>query len=176
MPNVGAFGIADALARVQAAAAEGCEDAAVAELYLAGLIAAEEAWRLGGTDASLAPVRAAAASLAARAVGQIRAEVARLVLLAAAAAAQSEHHEMAVLLAQATHVEQRLQATGQPGAPYVSAFESAGDLWMRVHRYAEAERAYATAAGQIGSTPRIAAGAARAARRLRETIPVAAPR
>ncbi|MEQ1573667.1 MAG: hypothetical protein ABL993_05415 [Vicinamibacterales bacterium] len=175
LPDVSALGLADAAARRQAAAADGCEDAAVGGLYLTGLIAAEEAWRQGGTDASLTFVRSAAASLAVSATGSIPTEVARLVLLAAAAAAQSEHDELAVFLAQANHLEQLLQATGQPVVPYVSSFEAAGDLWMRVHRYAEAQRAYAAAAGQLGSTPRITASAARAAQRLRATAPVEVP-
>jgi hypothetical protein len=56
-----------------------------------------------------------------------------------------------------------------PGAPLVSAAETAGDLWLQVHRYDEARRAYDDAADRFGSSLRTLAGRARAARSLNDT-------
>ena len=134
----------------------------VATVYVDGLLAAEEAYRRGGSPESLAPVRTAIAALekiSQREPGP--AEIARLVLLAAAAAAQSERDEMGAFLTHAVEMEVLQRAAGQPGAPVVSALEAAGDLWLRVHRYDDAKRAYERAAGVLGMTPRIKAGLAR---------------
>ena len=49
------------------------------------------------------------------------------------------------------------------GAPIVSAYEVAGDLWLQVHRFDDARRAYVTAAEQVGSTRRVTLGLARTA-------------
>jgi hypothetical protein len=156
-----------ALAALEAPEASGCPDAEVAHTYLRGLLTARDAYGQGGSPESLAPVRQAIAALAARSGGEPRpAEIARLVLLAAAAAAQSERDEMGVFLAQAAEVESLQITAGQPGAPLVTALESAGDLWLQVHRYEDARLAYQRAAGLLGATPRITAGLARAAARV----------
>ena len=137
----------------------------VAAHYQAGLAAAEEAYRLGGSDESLAPVHEAIAALGRMSASQPGpAEIARLVLVAAAAAAQSEREEMGAFLTHAVEMELLQRAAGQPGAPLVSALEAAGDLWLRVHRYDDAKRAYERAAEVLGMTPRIKAGLARATR------------
>ena len=134
----------------------------VASLYREGLAAAEEAWRQGGSDDSLAPVHRAMAALEQIAMNRPGpAEISRLVLAAAAAAAQSEREEMGAFLVHATEMEVLQLAAGQPGAPGVSALEAAGDLWLRVHRYDEAKRAYERAAAIVGPTERITAGLAR---------------
>jgi hypothetical protein len=57
---------------------------------------------------------------------------------------------------------------GLPGAPLLSAAEVAGDLWLQVHRYEDARRAYAEAAARVGTTLRVLAGLARSARRLND--------
>jgi hypothetical protein len=134
------------------------------------MMAAEEAWRQGGTEASLAPVRAAASVLA-RDQAPPTMQIARLVLAAAMAAAQTERDEMALWLAGAVQQELLQRDAGQPGAPYLSALEAAGDLWMRVDRYVDALHAYERAVEAIGRTPRLTAGLARARQRLRDTAP-----
>ena len=137
----------------------------VEALYLRGFAAAVESYKQGGSDESLAPVREAMAALEKLARGTPGpAEIARLVLVAAAAAAQSEREEMGAYLTHATDMEMLQVAAGQPGAPGLSALEAAGDLWLQVHRFDEAVRAYERAAAQFGMTPRIAASLARARR------------
>ncbi|HLG55160.1 MAG TPA: hypothetical protein VI485_07505 [Vicinamibacterales bacterium] len=59
----------------------------------------------------------------------------------------------------------RLSA-GLPGTPMITAHEAAGDLWLQVHRYEDARRAYVRAAERIGATPRVTLGLARTAARL----------
>jgi hypothetical protein len=137
----------------------------VEALYQRGLAAAAAAYREGGSDESLAPVRDAIAKLEALSGGKPGpAEIARLVLVAASAAAQSEREEMSAYLTHATEMELLQIAAGQPGAPGISALEAAGDLWLQVHRYDEAVRAYERAAAWFGMTPRIALGLAKARR------------
>ena len=116
---------------------------------------------------ALAPVQDAIRRLSAIAKGRPgAAEIARLTLQAAAAAAQSERDEMQLYLASAIQMETLQRAAGFSGAPLVPATEIAGDLWLQVHRYADARRAYAEAADRVGSTLRTLSGLARAARRL----------
>jgi len=61
------------------------------------------------------------------------------------------------------------RAAGQAGAPIIAAAETAGDLWLQVHRYDEARRAYDEAGERFGSSLRILAGRARAARGLNDS-------
>lgn len=137
----------------------------VEQVYLRGLAAAADAYKQGGSEESLAPVRQAIDQLRALSRGRPGpAEIARLVLVAAAAAAQSEREEMGAYLTHATDMEVLQLAAGQPGAPGITALEAAGDLWLQVHRYDDAVRAYERAATYLGTTPRIAAGLARARR------------
>ncbi len=149
----------------------GCADATIAALYLRGLVAAQEAYAVGGSPESLAPVRGAIATL--MAVGpshETSAEIASAVLQAAAAAAQSEREEMALYLAHALRLEVVERARGRPGAPVVTAHEAAGDLWLRVHRFDDAQTAYDVAAEQVGATPRVILGRARVASRQTHTL------
>jgi hypothetical protein len=142
----------------------------VAALYLAGLMAAREAYRAGGSPESLVPVRQAESRLAeAAAAGRPVAEIARVLLMAAAAAAMSERDEMGTLLTHATELERLRIAGGVPGVPGVTAHELAGDLWLQVHRFEDARAAYRQAADLTGLTPRIASGLARTAVRLQDT-------
>lgn len=161
-----AFDLAGARDRVRDVAAEQCEETDVAAVYLAGLSAAIEAYKKGGSEESLTPVREAIAALE-KLSGQRpgQAEIARLVLVAAAAAAQSEREEMAAFLTHATGMESLQFAASQPGAPVLTAHEVEGELLLQVHQFDDARAAFERAAAQVGMTPRIAAGLARAAAR-----------
>ena len=83
-------------------------------------------------------------------------------------AAQSEREEMGLFLDHALNLEREARAAGRSGAPIVSASEVAGDLWLQVHRFEDARRAYVAASAQVGSTRRITLGLARTAFRLGE--------
>jgi hypothetical protein len=89
-----------------------------------------------------------------------------LLLRAASAAAQSERDEMGLLLETATKLEQQQRAAGLPSAPVISAYEVAGDLWLQVHRFEDAHRAYLTASEQGFATRRVTLGLARTFSRL----------
>ena len=145
-----------------------CPEIAVAYWYVHGLIAARDAYRYGGSAESLEPVKLAIKQLESRSPGSSAAEIAQVVLQAASAAAQSEREEMGLLLEHALNLEKQARAAGQPGAPIVSAFEVTGDLWLQVHRFEDAHRAYVAASAQVGSTRRITLGLARTAFRLGE--------
>jgi hypothetical protein len=144
----------------------GCAEIAVPYWYLRGLIAAREAYSYGGSPESLEPVKLAMAQLASRRSETRAAEIARVILMAASAAAQSEREEMGLLLDHALDLERRQRSAGLPGAPIVTAHEIAGDLWLQVHRFEDARRAYRNASEQIGSTRRVTLGLARASFRL----------
>jgi hypothetical protein len=143
-----------------------CPQTAVAYWYVHGLIAAREAYRYGGSPESLEPVELAIAELESRAREVPAAEIARVVLQAAMSAAQSEREEMGLLLEHALSLEAKARSAGLQGAPIVSAFEVAGDLWLQVHRFEDARRVYVTASTQVGSTTRVTLGLARTAFRL----------
>jgi tetratricopeptide (TPR) repeat protein len=146
----------------------GCGEGRVAALYLRGLEAARSAYRAGGSEESLAPVRVSVSALETLAgAGDASAEIGRAVLMAAAAAAQSERGDMGLWLEQAIALEKRLLAAKQTPLP-ITAHEVAGDLWLQVHRFDEARKAYRDAADLIGSTSRIAAGLARTSVRLQD--------
>ena len=150
-------------------AERGDSGAEVALVYVRGLIDAREAFRDGGTAEALAPVQEAIGSLEAIAQGRRgSAEIARLLLQAAAAAAQSERNEMRLYLETAVQMESVQHAAGLPGAPLVTAAETAGDLWIQVDRYDDARRSYTKAAERIGSSLRILAGLARSASGLKD--------
>jgi hypothetical protein len=164
------FELSAALELSRAAASRGDPNAQIAALYIRGLIDAREAFREGGPRDALAPVREAIAALQAIANGRPgAAEIARLTLHAAAAAAQSERDEMSLYLETAVRMESLQRMAGLPGAPLVTAAEVSGDLWLQVHRYDDARRAYREAAARTGSTLRTLSGLARTARRLNDT-------
>jgi hypothetical protein len=143
-----------------------CPESAVAYWYVHGLIAARDAYRYGGSPESLEPVKFAMAELESRSGEVPAAEIARVVLQAASSAAQSEREEMGVLLEHALGLEGKARAAGSSGAPVVSAYEVAGDLWLQVHRFDDARRAYLAAGERVGSTRRVTLGLARTASRL----------
>ena len=153
-----------------AASGQWCVDAEIAGHYLRGLSAAREAYRQGGSPDSLAPVRLAVAAIDARAhLAPALAATARAVLLAAAAAAQSERDEMSLLIDHAIRLENVQLEAGQQPLPVVTAHEAAGDLWLQVHRYEDAQRAYQQARARVGLMPRVMLGLARSAARLKAT-------
>jgi hypothetical protein len=144
----------------------GCTETAVAYWYVRGLFAAREAYRYGGSPEWLEPVKVAIEQLTPRMADTIVAEIAALLLRAASAAAQSERDEMGLLLEHATDLEQRQRAAGLSGVPVISAYEVAGDLWLQVHRFEDARRAYLTASQQGLTTRRVTLGLARSLSRL----------
>jgi hypothetical protein len=169
-PSVEGLDLDRVVARIERESRAECVETRVATLYLRGLVAAQAAYALGGSAESLLPVRAANAALDAIAVGAPgSATIASLVLRAATAAAQSERDEMTLYLEQAVRLEAIELARAGAGLPVVTAHEAAGDLWLRVHRFDAARRAYAVAAERLGVTPRIVWGRARVAVRLNET-------
>src|SRR6185503_15848986 len=105
------------------------------------------------------PVQQAIAALGMIAQGRKgSAEIARLMLQAAAAAAQSERGELRLYVEAAVQMEWLQRVVGQPGAPIVSAVEMAGELWLQVHQYEDARRAYTYAIEHVGLTARILSG------------------
>lgn len=163
------FDLAGAAGILASAGQRGDLVAQLAAVYVRGLNDAHEASRQGGSPDSLMPVRQAIAWLEIVANGRPgSAEIARLMLQAAAAAAQSEREEMRLYLDTAIGMETLQRAAGMAGAPLIAAAETAGDLWLQVHRYDEARRAYDEAAQQGGPSLRILSGRARAARGLND--------
>jgi hypothetical protein len=162
-----AFDLSGAAESLTAAAATGCTEARLAAVYLRALVAAREAYRFGGSAESIAPVERALAEMNAeplRSAGET--PIVRFVLQAAIAASQSEREAVALLIEHAIDLERQRRVVGLSGAPVVAAVEVAGDLWLQVHRYEDARRAYARAAERAGRTPRVVLGLARTAVRL----------
>ena len=162
-----AFDLTQAAMDFEAAASTGCADAQLTALYLRGWIAARDAYRVGGSPESLAPVQAILDRMDAEPLrSRGDAEVARFVLRAAMAAAQSERDELSLLIEHAVDLEARRRAANLSAAPIITAHEAAGDLWLQVHRYQDARDAYLRARERMGSTRRVLLGLARTAVRL----------
>ena len=156
-------------ANAYAQAAPACAEAQLAAHYLRGLAAARRAYAQGGSAESLAPVKLATDAIdALEAALPALVPIARVLLQAAAASAQSERDQMSILLEHATRLEAVQLEAAQPGLPGVTAHEAAGDLWLQVHGYEEARRAYLDAAARVGMTPRVHLGLARVAARLKD--------
>jgi hypothetical protein len=166
MERAALFDLAGAEQRMQAAAKSGCTNAILPALYLRGWIAAREAYRVGGSPESLRPVLQSIATLQDTLGKSGAPQIAALVLQAGAAAAQSERDELALMIDYAIQLEDRDLAARRPALPMISAHEAAGDLWLQVHRYDDARRAYTKAAERLGVTPRITLGLARVAARI----------
>jgi hypothetical protein len=166
----GAFDLRGAADAYMAAAKQGCAGADLAAHYLRGLTAARAAYAQGGSAESLAVVRDTIATLEGRAAVPGPAQIASVVLQAAAAGAQSERDQMALLLDHAIRLERIQLEAKQPPLPIVSAHETAGDLWLQVHGYAEAQRAYELAAQRTGRSDRVLLGLARVAVGLKDDV------
>ena len=167
--SVRGFDLAGAVERLERTSS-GCETTRIALLYFRGLQAARAAYPNGGDDVSLMPVTQTITELERYAATNPRAELLRVTLMAAAAAAQSERSDMALLLEQATTLEEKMFATSGTGAPGVTAHEVAGDLWFQVHRFEMARAAYQRASELFGLTPGIALGLARTAVQLHDDV------
>jgi hypothetical protein len=139
-----------------------CAESSMHATYSRAWIAARDAYQVGGSAESLKDVDAAIAVLS-----DCGARLESLVLQAAEAAAQSERESLAFFIDQAVQLESTRLAAGRSPAPYISAHEAAGELWLQVHRYEEARRAFLLAAERIGTTPRITLGLERVAARLK---------
>jgi hypothetical protein len=126
-----------------------CGGVALARLYIGGLVAAERAWREGGSEASLVEVRARVAALELLGETMPAVPLARLVLRAQIAAAQNEVGEMALLFEEASAMELRLRLDAGAALPIVSVAEAAGDGWLRLYRYREAEASYLRADARV---------------------------
>lgn len=161
-----AFDLTGAAQRLQAAVMSGCTDAVLPSIYLRGWIAAREAYRAGGSPESLRQVSQSIEMLQQVGGPSGPAQIASLVLQAAAAAAQSERDELALMIDYAVQLEDRNLTARLPGLPLITAHEAAGELWLQVHRYDDARRAYAKATERLGVTPRITLGLARVAARV----------
>ena len=158
-----------AVVRLEVAARTGC-DIEVPIAYLKALTIARDASARGGDEVSLRPLNDLIAVLERRAQPGSSEEVAVLVIRAAIAAAQSEHDELFAYLSQALQVERARGVQGLAGAPVLTAHEVAGELWLEVHRYDDAEAAFRIARGASGDSPRLLAGLARALARQRSTV------
>jgi tetratricopeptide (TPR) repeat protein len=157
------FDLRGAVEQLDAASKAGCSSAGAHATYLRGWIAARDAYRAGGSRESLKEVHAAVAALSA--AGD---RIAIYVLQAAEAAAQSERDSLSVFIEQAVQLESVRLATHLPPVHIISAHEAAGDLWLQVHRYDDARRAYQRAAERIGASRRVTLGLARVAARLQD--------
>ena len=175
-----AFDLAGAAERLAAAWKARCADAELPALYLRSWLDAREAYRFGGSPESLRPVAAALAALKsisenATAPGTAAsARIAFFVIEAAAAASQRERDSLSLLIEHAVQLESVRLAAGLTGAPIITAHEAAGDLWLQVHRYEDARRAYLRAVERVGATPRVTLGLARTAARLKDVPAVCA--
>jgi tetratricopeptide (TPR) repeat protein len=134
--------------------------------YVKGVIEARAAWP-GGTPARLAAARGAAGHLEqlSKASGTLnRSEVRRSAVLAAMAGAQEEREEMTLLLTHARFLDAQLRGVGVPEETVLPLDELAGDLWLLVHRYADALEHYRAATAAHPRRTRAWLGRARAAR------------
>lgn len=162
-----AFDLAGAADAAETAVQAGCADARLTALYLRGWLAARDAYRFGGSPESLAPVQQILDQIDSSAAASFgETEIVRFVLRAAMAAAQSERDTLALLIEHAINLERQRRAAGLRGAPLLTPDEAAGDLWLQVHRFEDARRAYTRAADSGLHTPRVRLGLARVAVRL----------
>jgi hypothetical protein len=92
-------------------------------------------------------------------------EVGRALILAAVAASQEEREEMRLLLTQALSVVERTSTPPAGLLTLVPPREIAGDLWLQVARFRDAEREYGAVVAADGRRARAWLGLARAAAR-----------
>ena len=157
------FDLRGAAEAYAAAAKAGCAGAQAKAIYLRGLLAARAADAQFGSAASLLPLKQALTALEADAAMDPVVRIMQAVLRAAMPAAQHERPEMALLIDQMLRLESVQLEAGRPGLPVLSAHEAAGYLWLQLHVYDEAGRAFDAAARRIGRTPHVRVGVARTA-------------
>jgi hypothetical protein len=130
-----------------------------------GLAAARAAWP-GGERRLVDIARSAAEAL--RLLGAEGStsrdlEVGRALILAAVAASQEEREEMRLFLTQALSVAERTSAPPTGILMFGPPREIAGDLWLQVARFRDAEREYGAVVAADGRRARSWLGLARAA-------------
>ena len=157
------FDLDGAATAYAAAVRAGCPSARAPSIYLRGLLAARAAAAQFGTAASLQPLQQAMLDLEPFAASDPVARTMQTVLRAAMPAAQRERAEMTLFIDEMLRMESLQLEAKQPPLPVLSAHEVAGLLWLQMHRYEEARRAFEVAARLIGQTPHVLIGAARAA-------------
>lgn len=158
------FNLIGAAAAYEAAAQSGCETARVAAVYVRGLVAAREADAQFGSAAALQPLKQAIAVLEPRTAADPVGRAMQAVLMAAIPAAQNERPEMTLRIEEMLRMESLQLEAKQPPLPVVSAHEAAGYLWLQLHLYDEARRAFDAAAQRVGRTSHVLLGLARSAR------------
>lgn len=140
--------------------------------YVRGVLTAWWAWP-GGTRAHLDAAQQAADELERLAASEgtlSRSAVRRSTVLAAMAGAQEERDELALLLGHARHLDDQLAGMGAAGDVVLPLAEVAGDLWLRLHRFDDAERYYREAIDQFPQRTRAWVGLARAAREAGRSV------
>ena len=157
------FDLGGAATAYAAAVRAGCPSARAPSIYLRGLLAARAAAAQFGTSASLGPLQQAMIDLEPFAASDPVARTMQTVLRAGMPAAQRERAEMTLFIDEMLRMESLQLEAKQPPLPVLSAHEVAGQLWLQLHRYEEARRAFETAARRVGQTPHVLIGAARAA-------------
>ena len=166
------FDLPGALALLKEAASDGaCDEAGAQFEYVEGLLGAAEAARQGGTVDSLRDVRSAVHALLWRAAGKggvpnqrslDRGQPPRHRAIPAVAVKKQVDCRLAL-----RYVEQTEVLVDLPDRIH-RLHELAGDLWLQVHRFEDARRAYERATEHVGRTSRITFGLGRAAARLQD--------
>jgi hypothetical protein len=136
--------------------------------YVRGVLAARRAWP-GGKAELFAEAREAAEQLEALQVHHgrtMRDDVRHVSVRAAMAAAQEERDELALLLAHAASLDAQLRDIGVDDDPLLPLDELSGDLWLQLHRFADARRQYRQTTIRRPERTRAWVGRARAAREL----------
>ncbi|MGE3843824.1 MAG: tetratricopeptide repeat protein [Vicinamibacterales bacterium] len=134
--------------------------------YIRGVLAARWAWP-GGSREHLDVARDAAdrLSLLASTEGTFsRSAVRQAAILAAMAGAQEEREQLTLLLGHAAHLDTQLDGLGAPPDRILPLSELAGELWLRIHRFDDAERYYRTVVERFPERSWAWVGLARAAR------------
>jgi hypothetical protein len=110
-----------------------------------GWTAARTAAVTGGSAESLALARRVAAEIEKTTQGTVwhlQGEYARALIAAAIAAAQNEHGELDLQLLHARDLSDRLKTSAYPARWPLPITDAEGELYLSVHRYTDAARAY----------------------------------
>lgn len=134
--------------------------------YARGVLAARWAWP-GGSAPHLDAARDAADHLGRLAAAEgtfSRSTVRQAAVLAAMAGAQEEREQLTLLLGHAVHLDNQLDGLGAPPDRLLPLSELAGELWLRIHRFDDAERYYRAVVERFPERSWAWVGLARAAR------------